>query len=103
MTISRDELMALAREALSGALDERGKAAPDDLGPETPIFGRGALLDSLGLATLVMELEARIEEAHDVTVVIADDRAMSRRNSPFRTLASLVDYVEERLREAERG
>jgi acyl carrier protein len=93
-TISREDLLKIATEALSDALAEKAKKLPADLSPETEIFGRGSLLDSLGLVTMVMELETRLEEEHGVTVVLASEKAMSRRSSPFRTLGALVDYIE---------
>jgi hypothetical protein len=46
---------------------------------------------------VVTEIEERLEEEKGITVTLADERAMSRRASPFRTLASLVDYLEECL------
>lgn len=93
MTIAREAVLALVKQALIDALAEKGKAPPADLGPDTEVFGGGALLDSLGLVTMVMELETRLEEEHGVSVVLASDKAMSRRSSPFRTLGALVDYI----------
>jgi acyl carrier protein len=95
--IGREDLEKLARQAVLDALDERGATPPDDFGPTTKLFGRGAPLDSLGLVSVVTEIEERLEEEKGITVVLADERAMSRRASPFRTLASLVDYLEECL------
>ncbi len=100
MTIARDAVLALVKQALIDALAEKGKAPPADLGPDTEVFGGGALLDSLGLVTMVMELETRLEEEHGVSVVLASDKAMSRRSSPFRTLGALVDYI---VQQAEQG
>jgi acyl carrier protein len=98
MGLSREELSELARRAVLDALEERGAEIPADLGPSTRLFGRDAPLDSLGLVSVVMEIEERLEEEKGVRVTLADERAMSRRASPFRTLGSLVDYVEECLR-----
>ena len=115
MTIAREAVLALVKQALVDALAEKGKAPPADLSPDTEVFGRGALLDSLGLVTMVMELETRLEEEHGVSVGIvpgpagtaflaasapASEKAMSRRSSPFRTLGSLVDYI---VQQAEQG
>jgi acyl carrier protein len=95
--IGREELEKLARQAVLDALDERGTTPPEDFGATTKLFGRGAPLDSLGLVSVVTEIEERLEEEKGITVTLADERAMSRRASPFRTLASLVDYLEECL------
>jgi acyl carrier protein len=97
--ISRPDLVALCSAAVRDALEEASLPTPPDLGTDTALFGKGAPLDSLGLVTLVMELERRLEEQAGLSVVLADERAMSRRASPFRTLGSLVDYVLERLGE----
>jgi acyl carrier protein len=103
MSLNRDELISMAREAVVDALEERGVEIPADLGLDTVIFGKKSLLDSLGLVTLVMELENRLDEERGIQVVLADEKAMSRRSSPFRTLGSLVDYVEERIKKAGDG
>jgi acyl carrier protein len=95
MRIGREELEKLARQVVLDALEERGAEPPADFGPGSRLFGRGAPLDSLGLVSVVTEIEERLEEEQGLTVVLADERAMSRRASPFRTLASLVDYLEE--------
>lgn len=97
MTVSRENLVELVRSALTDALEEKSKTPPADLGPETEIFGKDGLLDSLGLVTMVMEIETRLEESHGVTVVLASDRAMSRKSSPFRTLGALVNEIEVQL------
>lgn len=88
--------MAVARGALLQALDEVGATtAAEAIDPATPVFGRNALLDSLGLVSMVVELEQRLDERCGLTIVLADERAMSRRSSPFRSLGALVDYIAE--------
>jgi acyl carrier protein len=54
-------------------------------------------LDSLGLVNLITLIEETIEDEFDVTVTLADDKAMSRKTSPFRTLNHLLEYVGELL------
>ena len=55
-------------------------------------------MDSIGLVTLIAELEGDIQREFGKTVTLADERAMSRTLSPFRKVGTLVDYVDERLR-----
>jgi acyl carrier protein len=72
---------------------QSGLAVPDNLTEETVLVGKDAVLDSLGVVSLVVEVEQRIEGEHDVSITLANDKAMSARNSPFRTIGVLTDHV----------
>jgi acyl carrier protein len=63
------------------------------LGGEIRLIGHEAVLDSMGLVNLIVELEQRLEEEYDMIVVLADERAMSQKNSPFRSVQTLADYI----------
>ena len=67
------------------------------------IYGSEGLLDSMGLVNLVVALEERIQDEYDVPITIADERAMSQNNSPFRTVGSLAEYIEDLLLEEEKS
>lgn len=60
---------------------------------ETRLFGGNSKLDSLGLINLIVAVEQNIEDEFDISLTLADERAMSQRHSPFRTVGSLVDYI----------
>jgi acyl carrier protein len=64
----------------------------------TMLFGPGAALDSLGLVTFVVALEQSLAREHGLQVTLADEKAMSQRTSPFRSVATLADYVEQLAR-----
>tara|TARA_Y100000294_G_scaffold109207_1_gene101308 strand:- start:44 stop:352 length:309 start_codon:yes stop_codon:yes gene_type:complete len=66
---------------------------------KTVLFGKDGKLDSLGIVTLVVIIEQNIEDEFDVSITIADERAMSQKYSPFRTIGSLADYIEMLLKE----
>ena len=66
---------------------------------DTELFGSGSKLDSLDLINLVVAVEQNIEDEFDVEITLADVRAMSQENSPFRTVGSLADYIEVLLKE----
>lgn len=87
-------------DELEDPADGRPKTAWSE---EHALIGRGGHLDSLGLINLVAGLEQRIEETLGVSVVLADERAMSQDESPFRTVKSLADYVERVLVDAGHG
>jgi acyl carrier protein len=66
---------------------------------ETILFGANGTLDSLALVNVVADVETRVEEVFGEQITLADERAVSRRRSPFRSVESLAEYIEELLRE----
>ena len=50
-------------------------------------------MDSLGLVNLLVIIEQNIEDEFDVSVAIADEKAMSQKYSPFRTIGTLTNYI----------
>jgi D-alanine--poly(phosphoribitol) ligase subunit 2 len=63
------------------------------------LYGPGGALDSLALVRFIVELEEAIEDQFQTTLVLASERAMSRRHSPFLTVGSLADYIVQLLQE----
>ncbi|HEV7699756.1 MAG TPA: hypothetical protein VGO43_05980 [Pyrinomonadaceae bacterium] len=61
--------------------------------PETVLFGPGGRLDSLGLVSLIVEVEQSINVIFGCDVTLANEQALSQRNSPFRTVATLADHI----------
>ena len=57
------------------------------------LFGSGSMLDSMSLVNLITAIEERIEYEKDVYLTLADENAMSMTDSPFRSVASLADYI----------
>ncbi len=86
-------LIACVGETLQLILVQQGKPAPATVNADTALFGRGGWLDSMGLVTLVVEVEQLLAERFGLQVTLADDRAMSQRSSPFRTVGTLVAYI----------
>jgi acyl carrier protein len=65
----------------------------------TALFGSGSKLDSLGLINLIVMVEQNIEDEFDISLTLADERAMSQIYSPFRSVESLTDYINILLKE----
>ena len=66
---------------------------------KTVLFGKDGQLDSLGLVNFLVTIEQNIEDEFDVSITIADERAMSQKHSPFRTIGTLADYIDMLLKE----
>jgi acyl carrier protein len=67
--------------------------SPTDASEETVLFGPEGILDSLGLVALIVDVEEAIAERSGVAITLGDDRAVSQRASPFRTVGSLAEYI----------
>jgi len=68
---------------------------------DTPLFGRESKLDSLGLVNFIVTAEQQMFETFEVSVSLADERALSQKNSPFKTIKTLAQYAYELLKESE--
>jgi len=85
-------------------IDEDHKISSDgDLDSETRLFGAGSILDSLGLVTLIVELEQAIQDQFRVAVSLADEKALSQTRSPFRTIGTLAEYAAQQIEERSGG
>jgi len=90
----RAALQQLVVAGLREVIEQSERPMPATLDEATGLVGKHAVLDSLALVTLIVDLEQRVEEELGVALTLADDRAMSQRSSPFRTVGSLVAYLE---------
>ena len=95
----KSELVSLITaqvKAYNENLDE-----PVDLsaGEDSVLFGEGDVLASVDFVTLVLDIEEAVETATGQSVTLADERAMSQKHSPFRTVGALADYIAGLLEE----
>jgi acyl carrier protein len=67
------------------------------LNGETPLYGNDGPLDSLALVNLISDLEDLVSEEYDSIITLADEKAMSARNSPFLTIQTLSQAVIDRM------
>lgn len=66
---------------------------------ETKIFGNNGALDSLALVSFITDVEDRISKELGHDIVLADEKAMSQRTSPFRNIETLSVYIQKLLEE----
>ena len=95
------------RRILFDAIDEINDTLPDDRKlkkqPETRLFGRDSALDSLGLVNLIVAFEQRLGDEFGLPLTLADEKALSRESSPFRSVDTLANYVLELVRQPGSG
>lgn len=93
--MKRSEIVDAIRAIVADFLGDEAAEIRED----TQLLGDESQLDSIGLVTIVMDVEQEVSSRSGVALSLADDRAMSRRSSPFRSVAALADYVVELLEE----
>ena len=64
---------------------------------DSKLFGGDGPLDSMALVNLIVDLEDFIEDEYDKSITLADEKAMSRRTSPFSRVNLLIDYIKEKI------
>ena len=64
---------------------------------ETVLFGAGSVIDSVDLVSLVLDIDQAIDDEYGKHIALVDERAMSRRNSPFRTVGTLAAFINAQL------
>jgi hypothetical protein len=94
-TITREAAIQLILLRLARLGQELGKPALAQADEQTRLFGEASPLDSIGLVTLMADLEDDIHRSTGVWVTIADEKAMSRLTSPFRRVSLLADHIVE--------
>src|SRR5262245_34641336 len=91
---SRDEILNIVSVRVRGRLNELGDT-DTSVGDGTWLLGSEGVLDSLGLATVLLDIEDELRGKFQKTIVLASEQALSRKSSPFRTVATLTDYIVE--------
>jgi acyl carrier protein len=90
-------------QAVYSAVDELNKQLPKgvhvDKSLDAVLYGKTGKLESIDVVSFIMEVEDQIKAEFGVSLTIADDRAMSQQNSPFLTLGTLTEYLDQLLNE----
>ena len=92
-SVSYNEVLEFILETLEqlkndGELDERVA-----LDAETPLIGKGGVIDSRTIVELLIALEEFIEDQYSANFDWTSDRAMSTKRSPFQTPTSLARFA----------
>ena len=98
--IARSTAVEIVVAGLKEVFEQTGSPAPENINDDTVLVGNDAVIDSLGVVALIVEVEQRIEGEHGISLTLANDKAMSARNSPFRTVGVLADHCVAMAQEA---
>lgn len=91
--IEKEKILNMIFEILKEIAEETENVELEKASLNTPLYGKNGNIDSLSLVRLIAELEEKVHDNFDKELVLADERAMSAKFSPFRSVASLADHV----------
>ncbi|TGO02872.1 hypothetical protein PN36_17505 [Candidatus Thiomargarita nelsonii] len=98
--MDRQEILKIVLEAVSEVGEDEDKDILQNPDESTRLYGgANGNLDSMGVVFLVTELEESLSEKLGIDLTLADDRAMSQRNSPFKSVKTITDYIMMLLKE----
>jgi acyl carrier protein len=98
MGIRDEQALEVVLQAMHATNQARDAASQLVVSADAPIFGPDSSLDSLGLVGLLLDVEEGLQ-AIGCDVVLSDERAVSQKRSPFRSVPSLVEYISTLARE----
>lgn len=87
--------------ALREVIQQNALPEPETIDGDTVLVGPDAVIDSLGVVSLIVEIEQIVEGEHGVSIILANEKAMSAKNSPFRSVGVLSEHIIQTVKEAE--
>ena len=91
--LNEKEVTELILDAIEDYNDQVNEEKKLPISSDIELFSREGLLDSLGLVNFIICIEERIEEFIGESITIADEKAMSQKNSPFKSVKTLAKYL----------
>ena len=83
--------------ALHELNEELNDPSLKNISEQTRLFGGDGALDSLALVSFIADIEESVADRFGKNIVLADEKAMSQKVSPFRTVESLANYIQKLL------
>lgn len=100
MNMDRATAVNIVTACLKDGLEQAGTPI-EQINEDTVIVGPSAVLDSIGVVSLIVDIEQRLQMDHDIAVTLANEKAMSQKNSPFRTVGVLSNHILESIEEGQ--
>jgi acyl carrier protein len=88
--MTRTEIDQLVVNTFKRVLSDNEKTMQGEPGVATPIMGTDSPFDSVDLVTFIVALEQALEDDWNVSVILADDRAMSQESVHLKVSARSV-------------
>jgi acyl carrier protein len=63
------------------------------LDENTRLIGTSSVFDSMELVQFIVEVESLLDDEFDIEIELTSEKAMSRRNSPFISINTLIKFI----------
>ena len=93
----QDKIEKIIIETLVELNEELENESLENPSSKTKLYGANGGLDSLALVSFITDLEEKISDEFEKEIVLADEKAMSAKTSPFRNVESLTLYIKSLL------
>ncbi|HEC2411457.1 TPA: hypothetical protein R2A53_001692 [Campylobacter jejuni] len=93
----QEKIQKLIINLLKNLADELENEELKNPTQNTKIYGIEGLLDSLALVSLIADLEESLAAELDIEITLADEKTMSLRNSPFKDVQTLAQYIASQI------
>ena len=93
--MTKEEINQVVLNTFRQVLADNEKSMTEELTEATSLMGSDSPFDSVDLVTFIVALEETLEDDFNLSVTLADDRAMSQEISPFKSIKSISEYIEK--------
>jgi len=97
----QEDILKIIYSSIERINEERESNDQILLSLDTSLFGEEAVLDSLTLVSLIVDLETTISDQFKITINLTDEKAMERSPVPFTNISNLSNYIKELLSECD--
>lgn len=95
----KDKIENIIIETLKEFNEELENETLENPNLKTKLYGVNGVLDSLALVSFIADIEEKVSDEFDIDIILADEKAMSQKTSPFRNVESLSLYIQSILEE----
>ncbi|NCI49036.1 hypothetical protein GWC95_03825 [Sediminibacterium roseum] len=92
--MTRAEINDIVIATFKRVINDSDKTIDSEPTPDTAIMGSESIFDSVDLVTFIVALEQTLEDDHNISITLADDRALGQAVSPFKSIGTIRDYIE---------
>lgn len=89
----KQEIDNIIKKTLNQIIIDLSINCNGDISDSTVLFGDNGILDSMALVSFITDLEEALSDELNLDVIIANEKAMSRSNSPFKSISNLSEFI----------